>query len=98
MKKRPRIPQANYWQKVIAQEAIKALGPRDYCGLISWNGTDQWLWGQAKGGMVRVGPNRQMMLSRIDRMGIGDMPDFDPGMKKAAVGAGPPAPTRPTST
>ena len=28
------IPQANYWQKVIAQESIKALGPRDYCGLV----------------------------------------------------------------
>ena len=24
------IPRANYWQKVISQEAIKALGPRDY--------------------------------------------------------------------
>ena len=28
------IPQANYWQKVIAEEAVKALGPRDYCGLV----------------------------------------------------------------
>ncbi|MCI0492528.1 MAG: glutamine amidotransferase, partial [Planctomycetes bacterium] len=79
------IPQANYWQKVIAEEAIKALGPRDYCGLISWNGTDQWLWGQSQGGMLRVGPNRQVMLSRIDRMSIGDMPEFDPSMKKAAA-------------
>lgn len=79
------IPQANYWQKVIAEESIKALGPRDYCGLISWNGTDQWLWGQSKGGMVSVGPNRQLMLSRISRMSIGDMPDFDPSMKKAAA-------------
>ncbi|MEX0612383.1 MAG: glutamine amidotransferase, partial [Pirellulales bacterium] len=79
------IPKANYWQKVIAQEAIRALGARDYCGLISWNGTDQWLWGQAQGGIVRVGPNRQVMLSRIDRMNIGDMPEFDPGMKKAAA-------------
>jgi uncharacterized membrane protein len=79
------IPKANYWQKIVAQEAIKSLGPRDYCGLVSWNGTDRWLWGEAQGGMVRVGPNRQLMLSRIDRMGIGDMPDFDPGMKKAAV-------------
>ena len=35
--------------------------------------------------MIRVGPNRQLMLSSIDRMGVGDMPDFDPGMKKAAV-------------
>jgi uncharacterized membrane protein/Mg-chelatase subunit ChlD len=79
------IPKANYWQKIISQEAIKALGTRDYCGLISWNGTDQWLWGQAKGGMLRVGANRQIMMARVDRMTIGDMPDFDPGMLKAAV-------------
>jgi uncharacterized membrane protein len=79
------IPKANYLQKIISQEAIKALGSRDYCGLISWNGTDQWLWGQKAGGIVPVGPNRQAMLARIDRMSIGDMPEFDPGMKKAAV-------------
>jgi uncharacterized membrane protein len=80
------IPQANYWQKVICQEAIKALGPRDYCGVVYFGNTDQWLWGQSKGGMLRVGPNKQMMLAQIDRMQIGDMPDFEPGMKKAAVG------------
>jgi uncharacterized membrane protein/Mg-chelatase subunit ChlD len=80
------IPQANYWQKVIAQEAIKALGERDYCGLIQWDGTDSWLWGQSKGGIVRVGENRRIMLSRIDRMTIGDMPAFDPSLKMAAAG------------
>lgn len=80
------IPQANYWQKVICQEAIKALGPRDYCGVVFFGGTDQWLWSQSLGGMARVGQNKQMMLSKIDRMAIGDMPDFDPGMKKAVVG------------
>jgi uncharacterized membrane protein/Mg-chelatase subunit ChlD len=80
------IPKANYWQKVICQEAVKALGPRDYCGLVYFGGTDQWLWAQNKGGMVRVGENQQMMLRAIDRMQIGDMPDFDPGMKKAAAG------------
>ncbi len=80
------IAQANYWQKVICQEAIKALGPRDYCGLVYFGAGDQWLWGQSQGGMVRVGANRTMMLSRIDRMQIGDMPDFDPSMKKAAAG------------
>jgi uncharacterized membrane protein len=80
------IPQANYWQKVICQEAIKALGPRDYCGVVFYGNVDQWLWNQSKGGMDRVGPNRQMMLARIDRMQIGDMPDFDPSMKKAALG------------
>jgi uncharacterized membrane protein/Mg-chelatase subunit ChlD len=80
------IPQANYWQKVISQEAIKALGPRDYCGLVYYGQSDQWLWAQSTGGMVRVGANKQMMLSKIDRMAIGDMPDFDPSMKKAVVG------------
>jgi uncharacterized membrane protein/Mg-chelatase subunit ChlD len=80
------IAQANFWQKVIAEEALKALGPRDYCGLTSWNGTSQWLWGQSQGGLLHVGPNRQMMLSRIDKMNVGDMPDFEPGMRQAAVG------------
>ena len=36
--------------------------------------------------MLRVGANRQMMLAQIDRMAIGDMPDFDPSMKKAVAG------------
>ena len=79
------IPQANYWQKVICQEAIKALGPRDYCGLVFYGNTDQWLWAQSQGGMVRVGQNRQMMLARIDRMAIGDMPAFDGAMRMGAA-------------
>jgi uncharacterized membrane protein len=83
------IPQANFWQKVIAQEAVKALGPRDYCGLVYFGNSDQWLWGQGDAqhiGMARVGANRQMMLSKIDKMQIGDMPNFDPSLKKAVVG------------
>src|SRR6185436_6026680 len=62
------IPQANYWQKVICQEAIKALGPRDYAGVVYFGSVDQWLWAQSQGGMVRVGPNRAMMLAQIDKM------------------------------
>ena len=80
------IARANYWQKVICQEAIKALGPRDYCGLVYFGSGDQWLWGQSQGGMLRVGANRPMMLARLDRMAVGDMPDFDPGLRKAAAG------------
>ena len=78
------MPQANYWQKRIAIESIKLLGNRDYCGLIQWNGTDQWLWGQSQGGMLPVGPARKMMLARVDQMTIGDMPAFDPALKMAA--------------
>ncbi len=79
------MPRSNYWQKRIASESIKILGSRDYCGLVQWSGTDQWLWGQSKGGLIRVGPNRKMMLARTDRMTIGDMPAFDPALKMAAA-------------
>ncbi|MEN6450987.1 MAG: VWA domain-containing protein [Thermoguttaceae bacterium] len=77
------IAQGNYWQTVIAKEAIKALGPQDYCGIIHWSGTSQWLWAQ---GLLTVGPNRDQMMARLDRMTPGDMPDFDPTMALAARG------------
>ncbi|TWT77151.1 von Willebrand factor type A domain protein [Posidoniimonas polymericola] len=73
----------NYWQKVIAREAIRTLGPKDYCGLIQWNQDDQWLWNHPNG-MLEVGPNRAKMMSRVDRLVVGDMPQFDPGMVKVA--------------
>ncbi|MHB1034428.1 MAG: VWA domain-containing protein [Pirellulales bacterium] len=77
------MPEGNYWQKVIAQQAIKTLGNEDYCGLIYYNGTDQWLWG---GGMAKVGGNRQRMLGLTDRMVPGDMLHFDPAMWMAQRG------------
>jgi uncharacterized membrane protein len=75
------MARGNHWQKLIAKEAIKVMGAQDYCGLLHWNGTDKWLWG----GIRRVGPNRKMMLSSLERMQPGDMPQFDPAMKLAAV-------------
>jgi uncharacterized membrane protein len=80
------MPQGNFWQKKISMEAVKLLGGRDYCGLVQFNGVDQWIWGQSQGGLLRVGANRSMMLARIDRLQIGDMPAFDGVMKMAAVG------------
>ena len=77
------MAEGNYWQKVIGQEAIKALGGHDYCGVLHWDGNDQWLWDNTGTGMVRVGPNRRKMLAIIDRMNPGDMPDFTGTMKKA---------------
>jgi len=79
------MAQGNHWQKVVAREAIKALGPMDYCGLLHWSGTDQWLWGGNQG-LVRVGPDRKNMMARVDRMTPGDMPQFDPAMRLALSG------------
>ena len=78
------IPEGNNWEKVVAREAIKALGAQDYCGLLYWGGAgDQWLWGN---GLLPVGDNRDRMMARVDRMTPGDMPDFDPAMKMALSG------------
>ncbi len=77
------IDRGNHWQKVIAREALKALGPRDYCGVVHWNGTEQWLWDP---GLRTVGEDRNQMLGRIDRMTPGDMPEFDPAMRMAEQG------------
>jgi uncharacterized membrane protein len=77
------IPEGNHWQKVVAHKAIEALGPHDYCGLLHWNGVEQWLWGR---GLLPVGENRNRMMAAVDRMTPGDMPDFEPGMRLAQQG------------
>ena len=69
----------NHWQKKIADAALGGLGAQDYCGVIHWDGTDQWLWTNAGNGIAKIGgdDNRNKMRARIDRMVPGDMPGFD---------------------
>lgn len=67
------MPDGNFWQKVIAREALKTLGDQDYCGVIHWGLREEWLWR----GMLKVGANRMQMLGRLDRMTPGDMPEFE---------------------
>ena len=80
------IPQGNYWQKVIGIEALKVLGPMDYCGVVHWDnftGRDDWLWRDKNGrGLVQVGGQQKSMMAKLDRMQPGDMPDFEPAMLK----------------
>ncbi|MCA9133036.1 MAG: VWA domain-containing protein [Planctomycetales bacterium] len=77
------IAQGNYWQKRIGQAALEVLGPMDYCGVLQYGSLgDSWLWGGNQG-MLRVGPNRAAMVSRMRRMTPGDMPDFQPAMQLA---------------
>ena len=74
----------NHWQKIVAQEAIKALGPMDYCGLLHWDdfARETWLWG-GKQGLIRVSGQRKQMLALLNRMTPGDMPDFEPSLQLA---------------
>lgn len=77
------LANGNYWQKRIGQSALEVLGPMDYCGVLQYGSLgDSWLWGSPQG-MLRVGPNRQAMISNIRAMAPGDMPDFSPTMQMA---------------
>ena len=74
----------NHWQKKIADAALGTLGGQDYCGVIHWEGTDQWLWTTSGNGIAKIGDedNRGKMKGRIDRMTPGDMPAFDSTLTK----------------
>ncbi len=69
------IPEGNYWQKVVSQEALKTLSPYDYAGMLHWQGQEAWLFP-----IQTIGEKKGYMLRAIDRMTPGDMPDFDPSL------------------
>ena len=78
------MAQGNYWQKVISREALKVLGPHDYCGVVHWEGKEEWLWGKPQG-LIKVGQNKNKMMARLGQMTPGDMPEFDPSLAMAAA-------------
>ncbi len=69
------IPEGNYWQKVVSQEALKTLSPYDYAGMLHWEGQEAWLFT-----LQPIGERKGSMLRAIDRMTPGDMPDVDPSL------------------
>ena len=82
------IAQGNYWQKVIGAEALKVLGPSDYCGCLHWDdftGGDNWLWKdpQTGKGLAQIRDRQRIWMGKLDRMTPGDMPQFEPAMQKA---------------
>jgi uncharacterized membrane protein/Mg-chelatase subunit ChlD len=83
------IPEGNHWQKVIAEEALKVLGPSDYCGCLYWDNfsgrSASWLWHDVPGGkgLAQIRDRQKIWLGKIGRMAPGDMPEFEPAMKMA---------------
>ncbi len=75
------MPNGNYWQIKIAEEAIKVLGPMDYCGVVEDFGANpRWMW-RMPNGVDRVFQNRNRMMGMVNRMTPTDMQDFAPSLK-----------------
>jgi uncharacterized membrane protein len=69
----------NRWQKEIAKLAIKKLSPADEVGILHYD------WGVHKWHIPLqvIGGKKGTLLSAVDRMVPGDMPDFDGPLKMA---------------
>ena len=75
------MPNGNFWQIKIAEEAIKVLGPMDYVGVVDdFGAKPRWLW-RMPNGVDRVFQNRNRMMGMVNRMTPTDMQDFTPSLK-----------------
>ncbi len=77
------IPRGNYWGKQVAKKSVDTISSRDFIGVLAWNwspGGETWEV------PLQLATNKTAIKARIDQMGIGDMPDFDPTMELALKG------------
>ncbi|RYG70265.1 VWA domain-containing protein, partial [bacterium] len=77
------FPDGNEWAKSVCQQVTRQLGDNDYAGLIIFGMDASQVY---KGGMLKVGPNRNYMLTEIRKINPGDMPDFDAALNVAYDG------------
>jgi uncharacterized membrane protein/Mg-chelatase subunit ChlD len=74
------VPRGNYWGKEMAKKSVDTISSRDYIGVLAY--------GYSPGGESWEVPldenrNKAAVKARIDRMEIGDMPDFGTTMSMA---------------
>lgn len=75
------FPRGNMWGKLVAKKAVETISSRDYIGLLAYAGM-----GEGWQVPLQLAANKRSIKSAIDRMYIGDMPDFDTTMKLAVKG------------
>ncbi len=74
------IPRGNYWGKAMAKKSIDTISSRDYIGILAYSfspGGNSWEV------PLGVASNKSAIKAKIDRMRIGDMPDFGSTMQMA---------------
>ncbi len=75
------FPRGNAWGKLVAKKAVATVSSRDYIGLLSYAAS-----GEGWTVPLQLAGSKRSVQGAIDRMYIGDMPDFDTTMKLAVQG------------
>lgn len=74
------VARGNYWGKEMAKKSVDTVSSQDYIGVLAYTyspGGENWEV------PLDVNTNRAAVKARIDRMQIGDMPDFQATMSLA---------------
>jgi uncharacterized membrane protein len=77
------IPRGNYWGKEMAKKSVDTISSQDYVGVLAYTyspGGENWEV------PLDLNTNRGAVKAKIDRMQIGDMPDFGRTMQMAYDG------------
>ncbi len=77
------IARGNYWGTEVAKKSLETISSRDYFGVLTYS----WSPGGVNWDVpLQIASNKSAIKNRIDKMVIGDMPDFDTTMKMAVKG------------
>ncbi len=74
------IPRGNFWGKEMAKKSVDTISSQDYIGVLAYTyspGGENWEV------PLDLNQNKAAIKARIDRMQIGDMPDFGRTMEMA---------------
>ena len=74
------IPRGNYWGKEMAKKSVDTISSQDYVGILAYTyspGGENWEV------PLDLNLNKAAVKAKIDRMQIGDMPDFGSTMQMA---------------
>jgi uncharacterized membrane protein/Mg-chelatase subunit ChlD len=74
------IPRGNFWGVEVAKASVDTISSLDYIGVLAYTWTPG---GVAWEVPLQLATNKSAIKSRIDKMQIGDMPDFDSAMALA---------------
>lgn len=72
------IPRGNFWAKEMAKKSVDTISSQDYFGVLAYTYSPP---GENWEVPLDVATNKSAIKSRIDRMQVGDMPDFGSTME-----------------